>query len=116
MSPEEARELFSDAYEKALAADRQRAFESALEADVELAGEYAAFCRTLELMRLRPQPSPPNLLPGIQRRLKMNRRGEAMRRRFGIGGIRPVPLGLLMLALAGLAWIALELLQASIGR
>jgi len=116
MSPDEARELFSDAYEKALAADQQRAFDSALEAHVELADEYAAFCRTLELMRLRPQPAPPNLLPGIQRRLKMNKRGEALRKRFGMGGVHPVALGLLMLALAGLAWIALELLQTALGR
>lgn len=116
MSPDEARELFSDAYEKALASDQQRAFDSALDAHVELADEYAAFCRTLELMRQRPKPMPPNLLPGIQRRLKMNQRGQALRRRFGLGGVHPVALGLLMLALAGLAWVALELLQAAVGR
>ena len=116
MSSDEARELFSDAYEKSLAGDEQRAFESVLEAHVELADEYAAFCRTLELMRRRPQAAPPNLLPGIQRRLKMNKRGETMRRRFGLGGVHPLALGLLMLALAGVAWVAFELLQTSVGR
>jgi hypothetical protein len=116
MSPDEARELFSDAYEKSLAVDQMRAFESALQAHVELADEYAAFCRTLELMRQRPQPTPPNLLPGIQRRLKMNKRGETLRKRFGMGGVHPVALGLLMLALAGLAWVAFQLLQTSVGR
>lgn len=113
MSPDEARELFSDAYEEALAGDAKHAFERALEADVALADEYAAFCRALELMRRRPPPPAPNLLPGIQRRLRMQKRGEALRKRFGLGAIHPLALGLLMLALAGLAWVALELLQAS---
>lgn len=116
MSPDEARELFSDAYEEALAADAQAAFDRALEADLKLADEYAAFCRALELMRQRPQPATPNLLPGIQRRLRMQKRGVALQRRFGLGGIRLVTLGLVMLALAGLGWVALELLQAALHR
>lgn len=113
MSPDEARELFSEAYEGALAADAQRAFDGALEADLALADEYAAFCRALELMRRRPQPAPPNLLPGIQRRLRAQKRGAALRKRLALGGVHPVLLGLLMLAFAGLAWLALELLQAA---
>jgi len=114
MSSDQARELFSDAYEEALAGDAKRAFESALEADVSLADEYAMFCRALELMRQRPQPTPPNLLPGIQRRLRMQKRGAALKKRFGVGGLHPVALGVLMLLFAGLAWIALELLQAAL--
>lgn len=116
MSPDEARELFSEAYEDALTADIQRAFDRALEANIALADEYAAFCRALELMRQRPQPATPNLLPGIQRRLRMQRRAAALQKRFGLGGIKPVGLALLMLAVAGLGWLALELLQAALGR
>lgn len=116
MSPDEARELFSEAYEEALAADTKLAFDHALEADISLADEYAAFCRALELMRQRPQPAAPNLLPGIQRRLRMQRRGAALQKRFGLGGVGPVGLGLLMLAVAGLGWLALELLQAALRR
>lgn len=116
MSPDEARELFSDAYEEALAGDAKAAFERALDADIALADEYAAFCRALELMRTRPQPQPPNLLPSIQRRLKMQKRGAALQKRFGLGGIHPVALGVLMLALAGLGWLALQLLQTALSR
>lgn len=113
MSPDEARELFSDAYEEALAADTKLAFDNALEADIALADEYAVFCRALELMRQRPRPTPPNLMPGIQRRLRMQKRGAALQKRFGLGGIHPAALGLLMLALAGLGWLALHLLQTA---
>jgi hypothetical protein len=116
MSSDEARELFSDAYEDALAADTKAAFERALEADIALADEYAVFCRALELMRTRPQPQTPNLLPAIQRRLRMQKRGAALQKRFGMGGIHPVALGLLMLALAGLGWLALTLLQTALSR
>lgn len=116
MSPDEARELFSDAYEGALAADAKAAFERTLEGDIALADEYAVFCRALELMRGRPQPPTPNLLPGIQRRLRMQKRGAALQKRFGLGGVGPVSLGLLMLALVALAWLALELLQTAIHR
>ena len=116
MSPDEARELFSEAYEEALAGEVKVAFDNALEADLELADEYAVFCRALELMRQRPQPTPPNLLPGIQRRLRMQKRGVALQKRFGLGGLHPVALGLLMLLLIGVAWVALELLQAALGR
>ena len=115
MSPDEARELFSEAYEEALTGEVKVAFDNALEADLELADEYAVFCRALELMRQRSQPMP-NLLPGIQRRLRMQKRGVALQKRFGLAGIHPVALGLLMLLLIGVAWIALELLQAALGR
>ena len=80
-------------------------------------GRMAAFDVDIvqfELMRTRPQPPTPNLLPGIQRRLRMQKRGAALQKRFGLGGIHPIALGLLMLALAGLAWLALELVQTSL--
>lgn len=119
MSPEEARDLFSDAYEGGLAPDVKRVFEAQLAADELLAAEYAAFRRALELMRQRPRVQSPNLLPGVRRRLR--RRGRMyswpLLQRLGFSGlIHPFALGLLMLALLGLGYIALRLIEATLGR
>lgn len=112
MSPDQARDLFSDAYEKALAADAQRAFDAALEANAALAAEYAAFCRMLELMRHRPRPTP-NLLPGVKRRLKQRGRSALRNKLYGV---QPIAIGALMLVLLGVAWLALHLLMQTTGR
>jgi hypothetical protein len=112
MSPDEARDLFSEAYEKALAADAQRAFDDALAANAELAGEYAAFCRMLELMKARPRPTP-NLLPGVKRRLRMRGRSALRNKLYGV---QPIAIGALMLVLLGVAWLALRLLYTTMSR
>ncbi len=109
MTPDEARDLFSDAYEKALAADAQAAFEATLAAHAELAAEYTAFCRTLELMAQRPRPAP-NLLPGVKRRLKQRGRSALRNRLYGV---QPIAIGVLMLVLVGVAWLALYWLQSA---
>jgi hypothetical protein len=112
MSPDEARDLFSDAYEKALAVDAQAAFDATLEAHAELAAEYAQFCRTLELMRQRPRPTP-NLLPGVRRRLKQRGRSALRNKLYGV---QPIAIGALMLVLLGVAWLALHLLYTTTSR
>ena len=119
MTPEQARDLFSDAYEGGLPEDVQRVFEAQLAADDALAAEYAAFRRALELVRQRPRVQSPNLLPGVRRRLRRRGRFYAgpLLERLGLGGvIHPVALGVLMLALLGLGWVALQLLEVVLGR
>jgi hypothetical protein len=111
----EARELFSAAFERELDAGQQQAFEAALRTDVQLAREYHAFTAMLQLARggvqQEAEPPAPDLLPGVQRRLRARSRGRFYADRFserlGSGLLQPLPLALIMLGLLVLAWIAL---------
>jgi anti-sigma factor RsiW len=113
MTAAEARELFSAAYERELDGPQAEAFAAALEADPELAREYEAFVATLGFARAGAAPPPdraPNLLPGVQRRLRARSRGRFYADRFserlGGGMLQPLPLALVLLGLVALAWLA----------
>ena len=73
MSPEEAREAFSEAFEDDLDPERKAAFEAALRDDAELRQEYAEFVETLQLVSRiggdEDEPAP-DLLAGVQERLR----------------------------------------------
>ena len=116
MTADEARELFSEALEAELSPDQQQAFDAALAADAELRAEYDAFREMLELTRQAPKAvSRPDLLPGVQKRLRARSKGRFYGDRFaqraGLGVMHPVLLALLMLLLLGLGWVALEALD-----
>jgi anti-sigma factor RsiW len=113
MTAAEARELFSAAYERELDGPQAEAFAAALEADPELAREYEAFVATLGFARagaVAPQVREPNLLPGVQRRLRARSRGRFYADRFserlGGGMLQPLSLALVLLGLLALAWLA----------
>jgi anti-sigma factor RsiW len=117
MTSEQARELFSAAFEGELDEPRARELEAALDADPGLAREYAQFVATLHLVQRAPaadEPAP-DLLPGVQRRLRARSRGRFYADRFaerlGLGSSLPLVLALVMLALLALAWLGLGLLQ-----
>ena len=108
MTPAEARELFSAAFERELDAAQQQAFDAALAADAQLAREYQAFTAMLELARgsgadTAPDEPVPDLLPGVQQRLRARSRGRFYADRFserlGSGLLQPLPLALIMLGL-----------------
>ena len=115
MTPEQARERFSAALEGELEPDERDAFERALAEHSELARDYAAFADMLARARGAPPPSPPDLLPGVQRRLRQRSRGRFYRDRFserlGRGATGPLLLALVMLALLALAWLGLAALE-----
>jgi anti-sigma factor RsiW len=116
MTREQARELFSAALEGELGESEQRALDAALAQDPELAREYADFGATLALLRNDPDPGPaPNLLSGVQHRLRSRSRGRFYADRFaerlGVGAGQTIALALVMLALLGLAWLGLQLVQ-----
>lgn len=131
MTPDEARASFSAAFERELDGAEQRAFDAALQANPELAREYQAFVALLELARGRAvtehadadapgaagSSRAPDLLPGVQRRLRARSKGrfyaDRFAQRLGPGLLQPLPLALIMLALLALAWLALSL-QASV--
>jgi anti-sigma factor RsiW len=118
MTSQEARELFSAAYDAELDASTQREFESALASDTALAAEYAEFRALLQAAAEEPGPvsaPAPDLLPGVQRRLRARSRGRYYGDRFaeraGLGARSPLILAVVMLVLAGLAWFALRVVQ-----
>jgi anti-sigma factor RsiW len=125
MTSEQARERFSAALDGELEAGERDAFEHALQADGALAQEYAAFRATLEHARgaasafardvAAAPASTPDLLPGVQRRLRQRSRGRFYADRFserlGRGLTQPLLLALVMVALLALAWFGLGLFE-----
>lgn len=125
MTSEQARELFSAALDGELEAGERDAFEHALHADAALAQEYAAFRATLEHARgaapafardpnAAPPPAP-DLLPGVQSRLRQRSRGrfygDRFSERLGRGLTQPLLIALIMVALLALAWFGLGLFE-----
>ena len=118
MTSQEARELFSAAYDSELDPGTQAAFDSALAADAALATEYAEF-RTLLTAAAEDSTPPgptPDLLPGVQRRLRARSRGRFYRDRFseraGLGARSPLVVVIVMLVLGALAWLAWRLVHS----
>ena len=122
MSPEEARALFSDAHDGELDAATRAALDAALAGDATLAEEYAAFGRMLALAREQP-PLPaaldgrePDLLPAVQRALRVRSRGRFYADRFserqGATRLTPWLVPLALLVLLGALFAALHLFAA----
>ncbi len=117
MSPDEARERFSDAFEDGLSAEERARFDRTIGADPALASEYRAFCRairaTRSLGRLEaPRPSV-DLLEGVQARIRKRSRGRFYRDRFAAARgpqrlILPVIIAVLMLLLFGIAYAGMR--------
>ncbi|MBX3245849.1 MAG: hypothetical protein KF901_01565 [Myxococcales bacterium] len=137
MTSDEARDRFSDAYEGELSAEEQAAFDAALAADEALAAEYDDFRAFLEgtsalaglgdLLDLRDDPSlrreflmepppadAPDLLPGVQKKLRERSRGRYYRDRFAERSkLRafPLVLGIIMVLILALSWFGLSYVQ-----
>lgn len=103
MTPDEARDLFSAAHDRELTSDVKRAFDVLLSEDVELAAEYAAFCQVLSSASA-PLTDAPNLLPGVQKKLRSRSRGKFYRDAFsehaGVSAQRWIILFVALLAVA----------------
>ncbi len=120
MSPDEARDRFSDAFEDALSGDERAAFERALAGDAVLADEYRAFCdvvgETRALGRL-PAPRPSvDLLEGAKARIRKRTRGRFYRDRFAEerspGRLLPLIVAVLLLLLLGVAFAGVRYMDA----
>lgn len=113
MAPDEARELFSEAFDGELDAEREKAFQDALAADDALKAEYDDFVETLGLVsRFGEEEEPPDLLHGVQERLRKRSRGRYYRDRFsrraGPGWIMPLLVSVGALLLLGVIWYAMH--------
>jgi anti-sigma factor RsiW len=85
LSIDDAEALFSAAYDRELAADEQRAFDATLAEHPELAQRYRVFCQTLETFKGSDPAktvSTPDLLRGVQRRLRKRSGGRFYADRF----------------------------------
>jgi anti-sigma factor RsiW len=115
MSSDEARELFSEAFEGELEPERRAAFDEALAGDEELKKEYEDFLDTFRLVsRIGEEDAhpPPDLLAGVQERLRKRSRGRYYRDRFsqraGAGWMMPLLLAIVCLLVLGVAYYVLH--------
>lgn len=116
MSPEEARNLFSEAFEGELDPERKKAFDAALAGDGELRHEYDEFVETFQFvarMGTAEDDEPtPDLLHGVQERLRKRSRGRFYRDRFseraGPSWMLPLLLAMACVLVLASAWYALH--------
>ena len=123
MSPADARELFSAAHDGELDAKDKAELEAALAADPQLAEEYAAFGRVLALARgdsplpATPDGSAPDLLPRVQRALRLRSRGRFYPDRFserqGATRLTPWLVSAVLLVLLGVVFVAVHLFASA---
>lgn len=112
MDSNEARDLFSEAYEGDLEGERIDAFEKALAEDDDLKAEYDDFVQTLEMVHDLGNADdglpPPDLLRGVQERLRNRSKGRYYRDRFAqrasMSWMLSVMLAVTVLFLVGAAW------------
>ena len=112
MDSNEARDLFSEAYEGDLEDERNDAFEQALEGDADLKAEYDDFVATLQMVHDLGNADdglpPPDLLRGVQERLRNRSKGRYYRDRFAqrasMSWMLSVMLAVTVLFLVGAAW------------
>jgi anti-sigma factor RsiW len=122
VTPDETRELFSAALEGELTPDDQRRWDAALERDAGLRAEYREFVACNDALRQAAAASAsdpvPDLLPGVQSRLRARTRGRFYADRFaersGLHWQPTLSLALLMLALLALCWLGVNWLQGAV--
>ncbi|MGE3632447.1 MAG: anti-sigma factor [Sandaracinaceae bacterium] len=116
MNPNEARDLFSEAYEGDLEQAQQAAFKEALANDEALQAEYDDFVSTLQMVHDLGKADdglpPPDLLRGVQERLRNRSRGRYYRDRFAQRGpmnlMLSVMLAVTVLFLIAAAWYVMQ--------
>lgn len=117
MTPDEARDLFSAAYEGELSPEQRASFDALLAEDAALRTEYEGFCSTIGGMRSLGAQEPPrvDVLSGVQKELRRRSRGRYYRDRFAAksaaGRWTPMAIGVAMLLVLAVAWMALHFAQ-----
>jgi len=116
VSPDQARDLFSEAFEGDLDDERMAAFRALLAEDEDLDAEYQDFVETFESLGQLASPESvqaPNLLPRIQERIRRRSGGRYYRDRFakrqsGPGFTMPLIAAIAVLVVLGIAFYALQ--------
>jgi hypothetical protein len=115
MRTDEARDLFSEAFEGDLDPERQKAFQEALAADEELRADYDDFVETFQLvgrMGELDELETPDLLHGVQERLRKRSKGRYYRDRFakraGPGWLMPLASSVAVLLILAVVWYVMQ--------
>lgn len=120
MSKDEARELFSAAFDEQLTPEQRKAFDSLLAGDAELKTEYEQFKSMLgDAHRLSLDDDlgapPPDLLGKVQTKLRKRSRGRYYRDRYsektGLGAMLPIIIGLVMLIILATVYVTMQYVQ-----
>ncbi len=118
MTKGDARDLFSEAYDGELDADARARFDAALTEDVELAVEFAEFCDLIDLTRAdaaKDAEPPVNLLPAIQRKIRVRSAGRFYRdgfsERMGARTLMPLVVAIIMLLILAIAIISISMID-----
>lgn len=118
MRADEARDLFSAAWDGELDAARRAELDAALAADPQLRAEWEEFTEMLrqaQSLGEGDEDETPDLLAGVQTRLRVRSRGRFYRDRFATQATNrsmvPIVLGLIMLAVVALAWLTLHVVR-----
>ena len=120
MNADETRELFSAALEGELTPEEQRRLAAALEHDAGLRDEYREFVACNDALRQAAASTTPtpDLLPGVQSRLRARSLGRFYADRFAErSGTRWQPtisFALLMLALLALCWFGVHWFEGAV--
>lgn len=113
MSPDEAREAFGDAHDGVLDADARAKFDAALEADEALREEFSRYQELVRAAGSLDDDAPaPDLLQGVQQKLRARSGGRFFRDRFSERARPAAPLPVIlagaMLVVLLVAWVLLE--------
>jgi anti-sigma factor RsiW len=120
MTSNEARELFSAALEGELSPEEQQRFTEALAQDADLSGDYREFVACNAALRASHAAigPVPDLLRGVQSRLRSRSRGRFYPDRFsersGASWQPTLLLAVLMLALLALCWLGFNWFDAAV--
>ena len=119
MSPEEARDLFSEAYDGELSSEQEATFHALVATDEDLQLEYESFClfvgRTSELS-VGDAPEI-DLLAGVQAKIRQRSGGRFYRDRFamksGPGRMTPLMIALVMFGVLTIALLGMSMVLPS---
>jgi anti-sigma factor RsiW len=116
VTPDEARDLFGAVVDGELPAEKQKELDALLEADAALRAELdelRAVVREANALGAADADAPaPDLLAGVQTKLRKRSGGRFYRDRFsersGRGGIGPIMLAVVMLFVLGAVYVVLQ--------
>ncbi len=115
MTSDEARDLFSAAYDDLLEDDDRATFFATLAEDEALSEEYDAFIALLDGASGLSEDLEVDLLAGVQTKLRKRSGGRFYRDRFstttGPGATLPLALAVLMILMLAIAWAGLHFVQ-----
>lgn len=122
MTKDEALELFSEAYDGELSQAQQEAFDALIASDEDLLQEWSEFRAILDETRNlfgatggSVEVPAPDLLGNVQAKLRARSRGRFYRDRFAENSrpslMMPTVVAMAILAIVGIAWLALNYVQ-----